>query len=124
MPGRFWGRSGGLGVRLEHLDLAVRTTGYQPLVLSPAHALDQVFVRLSLPFLLPACQVPHLHDAVATAASEMFERVGIFCEGVNTVNVARLEVAQEGLRKHALDFCRIEGSGVFSRPFEGVEVRV
>lgn len=81
-------------------------------------------MRLRLPLLLPAGKVPDLDDAVATATGEMLEGVGVLGEGVYTVYVARLEIAEEGLRKHALDFCRIEGSGVFARTFKRMQVGV
>jgi hypothetical protein len=81
-------------------------------------------MRLRLPFLLPAGEVPDFDDAVATATSEMLERIGVLGEGVYTVYVSRFEVAEERLRKHALNFCRIEGSGVFSRTFKRMQVGV
>lgn len=81
-------------------------------------------MRLCLPFLLSACEVPDLDDAVATATGKMLERVGVFCERVHAVYMARFEIAKERLRKHALNFCRIEGSGVFARAFEWMEVGV
>ena len=81
-------------------------------------------MRLRLPFLLPACKVPDFDDAVSTSTGKVLERIGVFCERVHAVYMARLEIAKEGLRKHALNFCRIQGSGVFARAFERVEVGV
>ena len=119
-------RLGGLRIRLEHLNLLVRTAGNQTLVARPAHALDHVLVRLRLPPLLPTREVPYFYNTVTTATGEVLEGVGVLGERVDTVHMAGLEVAQEGLREHALDLGRIERScvlaGAFERVLVGVEI--
>jgi hypothetical protein len=126
VPGSLGRRLGGLRIRLEHLDLAIGTACNQPLVACPAHALDQVLVCLGLPLLLPAREVPNFDNTIATAAGKVLEGVGVLCEGVDTVNVAGRKVADERLRKHALDLGRIQGSrvlaGALKRVLGGVEV--
>lgn len=124
VPGSFWGRLGSLSVWLEHLDLLVCTAGNQALVAGPAHALDHVLVRLRLPLLLPAREVPHLDNTVTTATGEVIERVGVLGERVDTVYMAGLEISKEGLRKHALHLGRIESSGVLACALEGVLVGI
>ena len=124
MPSCFRRRPRLLGVWLEHLNLAIRPASYQPSVSCPAHTLDEVLVRLGLPFLLSAGKVPDFYDTVTAATGKMFEGIRVLCEGVYTVDVAGLETAKEGLREHALDFCRIESSGVLSRAFERMVVGV
>lgn len=124
MPGCLWRRPRRLGVGLEHLYLTVGAAGDQPLVSRPAHALDQVLVCLCLPFFLSACKVPDFYNAVTAAAGKVLERIGVLCKRVHSIDVSRLEAAEEGLRKHALDLCRIESSGVFSRALKGVLVGV
>lgn len=109
---------------LKHLNLAIRTACDQPFVARPAHSLDQVLVRLGLPSFLPACEVPDFDHAVAAATREMLEGLGVLGERVYTVDMARFKVSEEGLRKHALDLCRIEGSCVFACSFERMEIGV
>jgi hypothetical protein len=72
-------RSGlrGLGVRLKHIDLTVRAAREKLLVSRPAHALDDVLMRLCLPLLLPAGQVPYFYNTVTTATCEMLKRVRV-----------------------------------------------
>lgn len=124
VPCSFGRRLGNLSVRLEHLDLLVCTTGDQTLVARPAHALDHVLVRLRLPLLFPAREVPYFDDTVTTAAGKVLERVGVLGERIDTVYMARLKISKEGLRKHALDLGRIESSRVLACAFEGVLVGV
>ena len=122
VPCRFRRRFGGLRVWFEQLYLAIRAACDQLLVSCPAHALDYVLVCARLPYLFPACEVPYFDDTVAAARCKVFERVGILCEGVYTVDMARFETAEEGLRKHALDFGGIEGSRILSRALEWMSV--
>lgn len=124
MPGCLGWRLRSLRIGLKQLNLTIRAACYQSLVARPAHSLDQILVRLGLPSLLPACEVPDFYDAVATATREMFKRIGVLGERVYTVDMARLKVSEKGFRKHALDLGRIEGSCVFARSFERMEVGV
>ena len=124
MPCGHGRRLGGLRVGLEHLHLLVCTACDQALVACPAHALDHVLVGLRLPLLLPGGEVPHLDHAVTAAAGKALERVGVLGKRVDAVYVARLEVAQEGLREHALHLGRIEGPRVLAGALEGMLVGV
>jgi len=81
-------------------------------------------VRLCLPLLLSACKVPDFDDAITTATGEMLQRIWILCKRVYTVNMTRLKTPEEGLRKHALDLCRIESSRVLSRALKWVLVGI
>lgn len=47
----------------------------------------------------------------------------MFGHGIDTIDVAG-EGTDEGLGKHAFDFCGVEGASVFAGLLEGVEGRV
>jgi hypothetical protein len=122
VPGCFRRRFRRLRVRFEHLDLLIRAARYQLPISRPAHALDYVLMGGRLPKLFPAGEVPYFDDTVTTPRCKVLEGVGVLREGVDTVDMSGFETAEEGLREHALDFGRIEGSRVLSRALKGVSV--
>lgn len=111
-------------IGLEHLYLLIASASNEFPVSCPAHALDYVVMRLALPLLFPRRQVPHFYDAVSTSRGEVIKTLGVLREGVYAVDMSWLEIAQEGLREHPLDLGSVECSGVFSRTFEWMEIRV
>ena len=91
------------------------------MVLRPARAFDDAFVSLRVPGLFSASKVPDLDDAVAAAACEALEGEGIFGHGVDTVDMTVAQLGDEGGGEHSVKLRGIEGSGIFSCSFEGVE---
>jgi hypothetical protein len=78
-------------------------------------------MRLGLPDFFPRSQVPDLDDTVSTARGESLERIGVLGHGVDSVDVAATQLGEEGLGKHAVHLCGIQGSGVFAGALEGVQ---
>lgn len=147
MPCRFRRAPGRCRVGLEQLDFLVTSASEQLPIPGPGHAFDHVLVSLRLPLFLSRCHVPHFDNAIATAGRKVFETGGILGKAVNTVDLdarernqhgprvytvssrggaymSRLEVAEEGLRKHALELCRIQSTRVLTCALEGVLGRV
>jgi len=81
-------------------------------------------MRLCLPLLFPAGQVPYFDNTISTTTGKVLERIRVLGKCVYAVNVSRLKVAEKGLREHALDLGRIEGSRILACSFERVQVGV
>lgn len=113
-------------VRVKELDRPVRTARKQLLVLRPTHALDNIRMCLTLPYLLLTGQIPNLHNTITTSTREPLQRLGVFSNCVDTIHMSSSQISNEGLREHALQLRSVQRARVLSRPLErmqsGIEV--
>lgn len=87
----------------------------------PAHAFDYALVRLSVPGFFSARKIPDFDDAVAAATGKALEGARVFGHGVDTVDMTVTQLGNERGGEHAVELGGIEGSGILSCSFEGVE---
>lgn len=87
----------------------------------PAHAFHYAFVRLGVPGFFSTRKLPDFDDTVAAPTGEALEGERVCGHGVDAVDMTVTKLGNEGGGEHAVELGGIEGSGIFSCSFEGVE---
>lgn len=83
-------------------DRSVTGTSQEFLVLSPAHALDQILMSRSMPYLIPAGQIPDLDNSITASTGKSLQRIRILRKGVHSIDMTLPKLRNERRCKHPL----------------------
>lgn len=105
-------------------EVAYRNKIAAGLGLDPRDALDEALVCFGFLCLFPCRQVPDLDDTVGARGRQAVSVLEVLGEAVYAVLVADTDLSDKRRRKHALHLGRLQRTGVFAGPLEGVQRRV
>jgi len=100
-------------VWIEKFDCSIAGARQKLLVPRPGHSLHNVLVRLGIPYLLPANQIPNFDNSITTATCKSFKTAWVFCHRIHSIYMALSHLADERGSKHSLQLRRIESTGIF-----------